>query len=113
MYHQLMNKESNLKVDKKVSDKKIERLTQKVSQIEKEARNAKETIERLSYENEKMQVELSHLQDMKEMRNQLYQDSLLSPYNGRKTIRGGMQIEITDLSEVTRKSLSFFPNDEL
>ena len=112
MYHQLINKESNLKVQKKVSDKKIERITQRLLESEKEARANREAIERINYENGKLMDELQELKDMKEIRNQQFQDSFLSPCNGRKTIRGGMQIEITDLSEISRKTLSFFPEEE-
>lgn len=112
MYHQLISKESNLKVQKKVSDKKIERITQRLLESEKETRANREAIERLSHENGKLMDELQELRDMKEIRNQQFQDSFLSPCNGRKTIRGGMKIEITDLSEISRKRLSFFPDEE-
>jgi len=105
MYHQLLNKESNLKVEKKISDKKIERISQKLLDLEKDSRDNKGVVERLRYENEKMQTELKELREMKNIQ---YQDSLLSPCNGRKTIRGGQYIEIT---EVIKKNLSFFQDE--
>lgn len=106
MYHQLMSKESNAKVEKKISDKKIERISQKLLDLEKESRENKGVIEKLKYENDKMQAELKELREMKNLQ---FQDSFLSPCNQRKTIRGGQVVEFT---EVVRKSIAFFPDDD-
>ena len=101
MYHQLVGRESNLKVEKKVCDTKINRLTNKISNLEKEAKERKQELDRLQYDNKKNLAELAELREFKSLQ---IQDSLLSPTPSQKrTIRGGHL-------EPSRKTVSFYPS---
>ena len=107
MYHQLINRESELKVEKKVSERKAIRLDDKVKKLDKLAIESKSENEKLQYENKKMNEELIELREFKNMQ---IQENLMSPSANKlkRTIRGGNY----DLGELNRKTISFFPPTE-
>ena len=87
MYHQLTSRESNLKVERKVSERKVQRLTEKVNVLDKETKEYKDQIEKLKYESEKMYAEL---RDLREFKEKSINEQFLSPRNHiKKTIKGG------------------------
>ena len=107
MYHQLINIESELKFEKKVSERKAIRLDDKVKKLDKLAIESKSENEKLQYENKKMNEELIELREFKNMQ---IQENLMSPSANKlkRTIRGGNY----DLGELNRKTISFFPPTE-
>jgi kinesin family member 5 len=91
MYHQFVSKESSFKVDKKVSERKVQRLTDKVNALDKETRENRDVIEKLKHENTKITAELKELREFKQM----MQENVLSrPVSIiKKTIKGGVPEE--------------------
>lgn len=103
MYYQLVNRESQLKVDKKISDAKTTRLANKLLSLEKEVKTSKEEIDKLRYANELANAELIELREFKNMQMQDFLSPNMVPQ--RRTIRGG----VPDLNEPNRRTLSFYP----
>ena len=83
IYHQLANQKSIIEVEKKINDKKVLRLAEKLKNLENEKENLSKNFEQAEEENKKLTRQIN------EIKNSGLQEKLLRMQKLKKTIIGG------------------------